>query len=302
MKKIIFTIFAFFMAFAGFSQEKIDSVIQKTGLDIVNVVNNRPIICILNFSSPTQEMSDYVQTQLTSVVMETGRAQVVTRSNMDKIDKELKFQSSGLVSDDTALSICKRLGANAIVFGEITELDNKCDLSLRMLNVESASYILFKTYSFSRSSKTEQLLGRAQNYCKSSLGLILEGNKNSVSAVAPAVGLYFDYNFTRKFSAGIKALLSYDAFYKESSIYTLEPIAFFRLYLVSPSGESSTGLFIEADGGASLIFVDSDAKISFSGGATLGFRKELNSFYLEPSLRLGYPYIFGAGINAGLRF
>lgn len=302
MKKILFSLFLLSACFSGFSQGKIDSVIQKTGQDIVNATDNRAIICILNFSSPTREMSDYLQTQLTSAVMETGRVQVVTRSNMDKIDKELNFQTSGYVSDETALSICKRLGASAIVFGEIAEIDNKYDLRLRMLNVESAAYILFKTYSFSRSSKSEQLLGRAQNYCKGSLGLIAEANKNSVSGIAPGAGLYFDYNFTRKFTTGFKTLISYDAFYKKNTIYTFEPLGFLRFYLVSPSGEPSTGLFIEGDIGASLIFIDTDAKSAFNGGASLGFRKEFGSFYLEPALRLGYPYILGGGINVGLRF
>lgn len=302
MKKLLFSLLIFFLSFAGFSQGKIDSVIQKVGVEIANAVNSKAIICILNFSSPKKEMSDYVQTQLTSAVMETARVRVVTRSNMNKIDEELMFQSSGLVSDESALSICQRLGANAIVFGEITELDNKYDLRVRMLDVESASYILFKTYSFSRSSKTEQLLGRAQNYCKSSIGFYVEANKNSVSSIAPCAGLYFDYNFTRKLTIGIKTLVSYDVFYKEKSIYTFEPIAFFRFYLASVSGEPSTGLFVEADGGASLIFFDNTAKSCFNAGAALGFRKEFNSFYLEPCLRFGYPYILGAGINFGLRF
>ena len=301
-EKLLFSLLIFFLSALAFSQGKIDSVIQRTGLEIANAVSNNSIICILNFSSPKKEMSDYVQTQLTSAVMETARVKVVTRSNMSKIDEELMFQASGLVSDESALSICQRLGANAIVFGEITELDNKYDLRLRMLDVESAAYILFKTYSFSRSSKTEQLLGRAQNYCKSSIGFYIEANKNSVSSVAPCAGLCFDYNFTRKLTVGIKALVSYDVFYKGKSIYTFEPIAFFRFYLASVSGEPSTGLFVQADGGASLIFLDNTAKSCFNAGASLGFRKEFNSFYLEPSLRFGYPYILGAGLSLGLRF
>lgn len=70
----------------------------------------------MDFNSPTQEMSEYIQTELTSQVTENGM-KVVTRSNMGKIDKELNYQLSGFISDETALSICKRLGANAIIFG-----------------------------------------------------------------------------------------------------------------------------------------------------------------------------------------
>lgn len=138
MKKIIFTfIFVFFFAFC-FAQEKIDSVILKVANDISSRCNTKTILCILDFNSPTQEMSEYIQTELTSQVTENGM-KVVTRSNMGKIDNELNYQLSGLISDETALSICKRLGANAIIFGQIKELDNKYNLRVRLLDVETAS-------------------------------------------------------------------------------------------------------------------------------------------------------------------
>lgn len=301
MKKIIFTfIFVFFSAFC-FAQEKIDSVILKVANDISSRCNTKTILCILDFNSPTQEMSEYIQTELTSQVTENGM-KVVTRSNMGKIDKELNYQLSGFISDETALSICKRLGANAIVFGQIKELDNKYNLRVRLLDVETASYVLFKTYEFSRSSKSEQLLGRAANYYKTSIGICAEANKNSISYVAPAAGIYFDYSFFRKISLGGRIIASYDAFEKENSIYSLEPLGVLRVYLVSPSGEPSTGFYIEGTAGADIIFSNENIHTTFEAGAGFGFRKEFDSFYIEPMARFGYPYIFGVGFGTGLRF
>lgn len=264
-------------------------------------MRHKTILCILDFNSPTQEMSEYIQTELTSQVTENGM-KVVTRSNMGKIDNELNYQLSGLISDETALSICKRLGANAIVFGQIKELDNKYNLQVRLLDVETASYVLFKTYEFSRSSKSEQLLGRAANYYKTSIGICAEVNKNSISYVAPAAGIYFDYSFFRKISLGGKIIASYDAFEKENSIYSLEPLGVLRVYLVSPSGEPSTGFYIEGSAGADIIFSNENIHTAFEAGAGFGFRKEFDSFYIEPMARFGYPYIFAVGFGTGLRF
>lgn len=301
MKKIILTLtLVFFSAFC-FAQEKIDSVILKVANDISSRCNTKTILCILDFNSPTQEMSEYIQTELTSQVTENGM-KVVTRSNMGKIDNELNYQLSGLISDETALSICKRLGANAIVFGQIKELDNKYNLQVRLLDVETASYVLFKTYEFSRSSKSEQLLGRAANYYKTSIGICAEANKNSISYVAPAAGIYFDYSFSRKISLGGKIIASYDAFEKENSIYSLEPLGVLRVYLVSPSGEPSTGFYIEGTAGADIIFSNENIHTAFEAGAGFGFRKEFDSFYIEPMARFGYPYIFAVGFGTGLRF
>ena len=284
-----------------FSQEKIDSIILKVANDVSSKCNSKTILCILDFNSPSQDLSEYIQTELTSHVTENGM-KVVTRSNMDKVDNELNYQLSGFISDETALSICKRLGANAIVFGQIKELDNKYNLQVRLLDVESASYILFKTYVFSRSSKSEQLLGRAANYYKMSIGIFAEVNKNSISYIAPAAGIYFDYSFFRKISLGGKLIASYDAFEKENTVYSLEPLAVLRVYLVSPSGEPSTGFYLEGTGGADIIFSNENVHTVFDAGAGFGFRKEFDSFYIEPMARFGYPYIFEIGFGTGLRF
>ena len=301
MKKIILALtFILFSSFI-FSQEKIDSIILKVANDVSSKCNSKTILCILDFNSPSQDLSEYIQTELTSHVTENGM-KVVTRSNMDKVDNELNYQFSGFISDETALSICKRLGANAIFFGQIKELDNKYNLQVRLLDVESASYILFKTYVFSRSSKSEQLLGRAANYYKMSIGIFAEVNKNSISYIAPAAGICFDYSFFRKISLGGKLIASYDAFEKENTVYSLEPLAVLRVYLVSPSGEPSTGFYIEGTGGADIIFSNENVHTVFDAGAGFGFRKEFDSFYIEPMARFGYPYIFEIGFGTGLRF
>ena len=301
MKKIILALtFILFSSFI-FSQEKIDSIILKVANDVSSKCNSKTILCILDFNSPSQDLSEYIQTELTSHVTENGM-KVVTRSNMDKVDNELNYQLSDFTSDEATRSICERLGTNAIVFGQIKELDNKYNLQVRLLDVETASYILFKTYVFSRSSKSEQLLGRAANYYKMSIGIFAEVNKNSISYIAPAAGICFDYSFFRKISLGGKLIASYDAFEKENTVYSLEPLAVLRVYLVSPSGEPSTGFYIEGTGGADIIFSNENVHTVFDAGAGFGFRKEFDSFYIEPMARFGYPYIFEIGFGTGLRF
>ena len=171
-----------------------------------------------------------------------------------------------------------------------------------MLDVETGSYALFKKYEVSRSSKTEQLLHHAATIYKSSLGFIVEANKNSLSHIACALGISFDYSVTRRFSLGVKAEVSYDAFESDNTIYVIESLAFARWYVVSPTGEPSAGLFVEGQGGAELLLVNSDLKFAPSAGVALGFRIADGNFYFEPMLRGGYPYLFGAGIGAEFRF
>ena len=173
---------------------------------------------------------------------------------------------------------------------------------MKMLDVETGSYALFKKYEVARSSKTEQLLHHAATIYKSSLGFIVEANKNSLSHVSPAAGISFDYSVARRFSLGVKALVSYDALEKDNTIYAIEPFAFARWYVVSPTGEPSAGLFVEDDVGPELLLINSDIKTVVSAGVALVFRIPLANFYFEPVLRGGYPYMFGAGLGVGFRF
>ena len=60
--------------------------------------------------------------------------------HMDKIEKELKFQNTGLVSEKTIISVAERLGAKFIVFGKLEEFNG--------------SYILRVDYSAGRYRNT----------------------------------------------------------------------------------------------------------------------------------------------------
>lgn len=302
MKRIILLIILICSCVFCYAKQNLDETLLLVSRDIADRCDRREIIAILDFQSDTNDLSDYINTQLTSLILDNSTLQVVTRQHMDKIEKELKFQSSGLVSDSTALSIGERLGAHSIIFGSLEELDNIYILQIKMLNVENGSYSLFKKYEISRSSKTEQLLHHAATIFKSSLGGILEVNKNSISKLAPAVGVSFEYSITRRISLGVKSLVSYDVFEKKNTIYAIEPLAVLRWYVVSPTGEPSAGLFVEGQAGAELLLVNSNFKGAFSGGVALGFKIPVRSFYLEPIIRGGYPYMFGAGLSAGLRF
>lgn len=303
---ILFLLISLFFIFPCFAKNDIDTTLSQISTDICSVSPQDEIIAVLDFSSETKKLGNYISSSLTSNLIQSGKVRVVTRKHMDIIENELDFQTSGYVSDSTALSLCERVGAQAIVFGQIEELDNNYTLQIKMLDVETAAYMLFNTYNISRSSKTEQLLGRASSYHKTSFGLIAEANKNCIEMIAPSGGVSFDYSYARRFSLGIKTLISYDAVESrkddKNSIITVEALGLMRFYVVSPTGEPSSGLFLEGHAGASIFSVnDKIRKIPCLGGE-IGFRVPYKNVYVEPYLRGGYPYMIGAGLNFGLRF
>ena len=71
------------------------------------------------------------------------------------------------------------------------------------------------------------------------------------------------------------------------------------------SNSRSTGPFVQAEGGFVLIAYDGfdNGRFAPSAGLGLGWRIPLGErFFAEPALRIGYFYMLGVGVTAGIRF
>ena len=289
----------------GENAKSIDNALYVAASDIVEKCNANTILVIDDFKSPSPQMTSYIREQMGDLMYEQdGLIKIVTRDKIlqQMTESERIYQNSSVIDENTILSVAKRLGAQSVVFGNFEELNNSYMLRVRMLSVKTEEYLFRKTYEFPHSSKTEQLLGRAGLYKKAAVGLSAEANKNSLDFIAPSLGVSFDYAISRKFSVGAKVLASYDSREEKNSLFAMEPMGYIRWYLVSPSGQPVTGLFVEGEIGASLFFVNSSVKSCLNAGAAAGFRQIFNDFYIEPELRFGYPYIFGFGLTGGFRF
>jgi len=134
----------------------------------------------------------------------------------------------------------------------------------------------------------------AQDEHRTALGLGLEWNMNSRENFAGGAVLGFSFNLSHLFAIGLNATYSNNF----SGISTIEPAALFRWYILG----KSTGLFVQADAGAYLVFEAKEFTPMFMGGLRGGYRLPIgSSFYIEPYGRGGYPFVFGVGVTAGIR-
>ena len=103
-------------------------------------------------------------------------------------------------------------------------------------------------------------------------------------------------------SFGFKAVW----FFSPEDLDTLELSLIFRFYLFGKSAFS--GPFLQLMGGPSIFFSEGKLSIpsdtgAFSAGLCAGWRFIFSDrWFVEPSVRGGYPYLFAAGISAGARF
>jgi hypothetical protein len=135
----------------------------------------------------------------------------------------------------------------------------------------------------------------AQETKQITLGLGIEGNMNTREAAALGTVVSADYEIIPNLTAGIKFGFSHNM----AHIMILEPEIFVRWYFGDLKGLS---FFTQAGMGTSIIFEDTVVKPAVLGDLAVGLRIPFNQWYVEPYLRTGYPFIWGAGISAGCRF
>jgi len=92
-------------------------------------------VAVVGCASASERLSERAVRELTFAFVETDRLVVVDREDIDLVRDELNFQLSGDVSDETAQSIGKMLGAQAIVAASI---DDAFTLRTKAIEVETA--------------------------------------------------------------------------------------------------------------------------------------------------------------------
>jgi tetratricopeptide (TPR) repeat protein len=90
------------------------------------------------WESPNLGLSDYIMEELTGALVDRGM-EVADRQNLEYVYRELNFQMSGEVSDESARSIGKFLGADLVITGQLTELGGPYRYRANAIHVENAT-------------------------------------------------------------------------------------------------------------------------------------------------------------------
>jgi len=134
--------FSFFLAFSGhiFAQNiiTIDNGIANSYEYINQRIPEHTKIAIINIQSNYPDLSDYIITKLTGILVNSNKYIIVERRNLTILENELNFNMSGMVSDETAQSIGRMIGAQSVISGKITALGDVYKFNLNIIEVETA--------------------------------------------------------------------------------------------------------------------------------------------------------------------
>jgi tetratricopeptide (TPR) repeat protein len=122
---------------AGPDTFSLDEAIERSAVEIAKELPGGTRIVIAAFSAEHPNLSDYVIDELTGALVERG-LEVANRRNLEYVYNELNFQMSGDVSDETAVSIGKFLGAHHVITGQLVKTGNGYRYRVSGINAELA--------------------------------------------------------------------------------------------------------------------------------------------------------------------
>ena len=165
MKKILFLLLLTCFVVSAFSQ---NAVPLNTGLSNSAKLFEERIpkgtkLVVLNIRSSSPQLSEYIREELSDHFVNRNHFTVVDRSNLELLQQEMAFQLSGEVSDETALSIGKKLGAQIIISGSIESFGDVFRLRIQAIAVESAAIQASFSANIQRDRFLASLAGTSNN-------------------------------------------------------------------------------------------------------------------------------------------
>jgi tetratricopeptide (TPR) repeat protein len=111
--------------------------IEQSAAEVAAELRAGTRVAIVAFSSEHESLSNYIMDELTGALVD-GNLEVADRRNLNFVYKELKFQMSGDVSDETAVSVGKFLGAPYVITGQFIKVGGRYRYRLSGISVETA--------------------------------------------------------------------------------------------------------------------------------------------------------------------
>jgi TolB-like protein len=136
----------------------IDMAILEGSKYIAGRVSAGSKVAIVTIQSPTINLSNYIIDNISMYLVNENNCIVIERVDLDIIQTEQAYQASGEVSDETAVSIGKQIGAKFIIAGSVLPLGSKYSFKIKIIDTETAQIFGTKIYQFDQDRTIVALL------------------------------------------------------------------------------------------------------------------------------------------------
>jgi hypothetical protein len=114
-------------------------------------------VAVLNFTAPIA-VSNYVMEESSAFLVNNEKFIVVDRTELELLQREMDFQLSGEVSDESAQSIGERLGAQIVISGSFVPIGNMWRMRIKALEVATGRIRAVSAYTVKRDALLASLL------------------------------------------------------------------------------------------------------------------------------------------------
>ena len=143
MKKLLVSLLTIFTFSAGVSYAQDAVNADKAMREIADYLDTRlpvnTVAVVMDMQSDNQALSAYITGKLVNAIVEQGNIIPVDRDNIEQNRTELALHLTGDVSDETALSIGKMLGAETIITGTVFAMNGMYRLEIKAIAVETTA-------------------------------------------------------------------------------------------------------------------------------------------------------------------
>jgi len=132
----------------GRNASPLENALARAANVVIESIQQGTTVAVLSMASRDPSESEFAIDELTFFLVNTGKFKVVDRRSLDAIQAEAKFQYSGDVDDNSAVSIGKLLGANIVITGSISGSGSTRRLRAKALNVQTAEIMAMASEAF----------------------------------------------------------------------------------------------------------------------------------------------------------
>jgi len=275
----------------SFGASNLESGVAEVGKSISESMlqEGKKKIAVIEFSDLNDNVTDlgrFLAEELINELLKNKKDkgyEIVERRQLNKVLKQLKLSSSGLLDPKSMKEVGKILNVDSIVTGSLTDLGNDVKVNARIISVESAKIIASASTKIPKVGSVARLMG--QNSVKVSSGS--SSSSSSATSSKSSSKSHGKYFFENK-----DILIKYTKIGKDYRVYmiseyhnkTNKPLSveIVSSYITNDNGEKSS------DGTNSIfnnnkIIIDPNRTLfskSYFNGATNGMMFNLKASYI----------------------
>jgi TolB-like protein len=137
--------------------EAVEQSAEKTAAELPR--GNK--VAVVAFESPNGDLSEFIMEELNGALRDRGVG-VVDRQNLKHVLQELNFQMSGYVSEESARSVGKFLGADIVITGQLTSFGDVYRFRTNAIDVETAARVSITRFDVRNDQTMQRMTGGAQ--------------------------------------------------------------------------------------------------------------------------------------------